>query len=443
MPPSKGAYLEQNDLNRQLLDFLPTVVVLTDGKRIREANRAFLELTGYGDLPGFLAEHDCICELFEERAGYLSGEHGKWREELQENATEGKPSFAAIRTPSGAMGTFLVRAGELQTDLIAVSLEDVTAIEKAKAALQEANRSLEMQIQERTWELIETNEALERERTHLQEAQRIAKLGHWSYRSSDHTLEYAPQMLRIFGLQASKTHGPITFLRTIFRRDRRRVFELMRALQSGGKPASITVRILAGDRQRNIKIYARSYLDDSGRPYYYLGACQDITQMMTLEEHAYRDPLTRAYNRRKLTELLESGLEVAAKAIRPVGLVLLDVDHFKKVNDTLGHDVGDAVLIELADRVRSVISGDQVLCRWGGEEFMIALPGSDRDQAAAVAEKIRQVVGKKPFEHAGVITCSLGAIAYRPNEKLHEGIKRCDDALYSAKRTGRNRVVAG
>ncbi len=434
--------MEKQHSIQELLDFLPSIVILTDGSEIKEANRAFFRFTGYDSMAAFKAEHRCICERFIARSGFLSPERGRWRDELMHNQSKNLDSFALMKDPEGQERTFLVRAGVFESGLIAVLFEDVTQLRQAQGRLQEANRSLELQVQERTWELIEANETLERQKTHLEAAQQIAKLGHWSYRMADRVVECAPELLKIFGLRAGRSLRPLSFLRPIFRRDRRRVFQMMRDLQSGGE-ASLEVRVLASNTQKTVRIYARSYLDDRNRPFYYLGACQDISELTALQEHAYRDPLTRAYNRRKLIELLEPGLEQAAKSAHAVGLVLLDVDHFKRVNDTLGHDVGDSVLIELADRIRGAIGSDAIFCRWGGEEFVVVLPRADQARTLQLAERIHHIVRTHPFKEAGQITCSLGVITYRPGETLHEGIKRCDDALYSAKRSGRDRVVVG
>ena len=129
-----------------------------------------------------------------------------------------------------------------------------------------------------------------------------------------------------------------------------------------------------------------------------------------------------------------------------MALMILDIDHFKAVNDTHGHDIGDAVLKEFAARLRRNIRGVDLACRFGGEEFVVLMPDTDYGQAQLVAERVRQSIAERPFDvNAGrplSVTVSAGVTLNESDADTPETlIKRADVALYRAKREGRNRVV--
>jgi diguanylate cyclase (GGDEF)-like protein len=140
-----------------------------------------------------------------------------------------------------------------------------------------------------------------------------------------------------------------------------------------------------------------------------------------------------------LFELLGLEIENAKRYGRPLSLLILDLDHFKQVNDTFGHDAGDAVLKTTTNIVSSVLRRIDIFARYGGEEFIIALPETTLAGAAALAEKIRSAVEQHLFPAAGRITISIGAAEFAGNE-TDALVKRADEALYAAKRNGRNRV---
>lgn len=159
-----------------------------------------------------------------------------------------------------------------------------------------------------------------------------------------------------------------------------------------------------------------------------------------LEDEASTDPLTQALNRRSFLRLLGQ----AAASDHSFSLVMFDIDHFKAINDTYGHDVGDAVLKEISALVRENIRGKDTLARWGGEEFMVLSVQSDMAHGLGVAERLREAVAQHSF--TGVsrqITSSFGVAVHDPGESADELTKRVDLALYQAKESGRNRVVKG
>jgi diguanylate cyclase (GGDEF)-like protein len=169
-------------------------------------------------------------------------------------------------------------------------------------------------------------------------------------------------------------------------------------------------------------------------------------------EEIYRltvlDGLTQVHNRRYLIEFLDREVARSTRHGRPLAVIMLDIDHFKSINDRFGHLVGDLTLRELCARVRGVVRSDELFARYGGEEFAVVLPEADLTRARVVAERIREVMEKQPFAFNEVtypVTVSLGAAATLPGEQLPtpELLTRADKNLYKAKAAGRNRVVTG
>jgi len=165
-----------------------------------------------------------------------------------------------------------------------------------------------------------------------------------------------------------------------------------------------------------------------------------------LRRLATRDPLTNVWNRRAILEILERELARGERDGRPVGVVLLDLDHFKRINDTHGHPVGDAVLVEAARRMLQGVRPSDAIGRIGGEEFVVVLPNCDEAETATIAERLRELMAAAPVEaHGGPIgvTASLGWVVTAAGPARTSSLLRAADAaLYEAKRRGRNRVVA-
>jgi diguanylate cyclase (GGDEF)-like protein len=163
-----------------------------------------------------------------------------------------------------------------------------------------------------------------------------------------------------------------------------------------------------------------------------------------LHRVAVTDPLTGTYNREFLQQRLPAEIEAAIDRDRPLSIALVDVDHFKAVNDQYGHGVGDVVLAEVARRLRSAIRGGDVLVRYGGEEFIALLPKADAGRAWEVGERMRQRVCERAFDVgdglALLLRISVGIAQWRMGEDMPDIIERADVALYGAKQRGRNRV---
>lgn len=162
-----------------------------------------------------------------------------------------------------------------------------------------------------------------------------------------------------------------------------------------------------------------------------------------LGEMAATDQLTGLLNRRAIWPLLNHELQRAQRTGMPFSLVLGDLDLFKRVNDTYGHDTGDLILRETARRLGSALRAQDALCRWGGEELLMLLPDTDSGGALQVAEKLRAAMADSAMAAGGnriSQTISLGVASFRDGDDIDAVVRRADEALYRAKRNGRNRV---
>jgi diguanylate cyclase (GGDEF)-like protein len=163
-------------------------------------------------------------------------------------------------------------------------------------------------------------------------------------------------------------------------------------------------------------------------------------------ESALRDGLTKAFNKRYFTDRLESEFTFSTRHMTPLTLVLFDIDHFKNVNDTFGHQAGDHVLTELSNMMVASLRAEDIFARYGGEEFAIVCRGSDAVQGQIVAERLRKAVEASPFIYEGKkipVTISLG-LATLPDPSIADAselIRVADAALYTSKKSGRNRVT--
>jgi two-component system, cell cycle response regulator len=164
-----------------------------------------------------------------------------------------------------------------------------------------------------------------------------------------------------------------------------------------------------------------------------------------MSESALRDGLTKAFNKRYLTERLDNEFQHAMRNDAPLSLVFLDIDHFKKINDAHGHPAGDHVLVELAKLVMGALRNEDIFARYGGEEFAIVSRGIDVADAQALAERLRRSVEEHAFSFEGQsipVTISVG-VARAPREGVatpSEFVAVADETMYTAKRTGRNKV---
>ncbi|AJJ11436.1 putative diguanylate cyclase YdaM [Yersinia rohdei] len=214
-------------------------------------------------------------------------------------------------------------------------------------------------------------------------------------------------------------------------------------LPGGHKPFNF-IHILADGNTRHVQTYAGPVELDGIR--LMLCIIHDITEQKRLEqalEHAaLRDPLTNLGNRRQFFPLVEQAYTQSQRYNQNFSLILLDVDHFKSINDQLGHHKGDEVLILLARTLESIVRESDSVFRWGGEEFAILLPLTNLQGALQLAESIRETIQMICQPNLPTLTVSLGVAQHQVGEDTDSLFKRMDEALYRAKAAGRNRVLA-
>ncbi len=192
-------------------------------------------------------------------------------------------------------------------------------------------------------------------------------------------------------------------------------------------PLELSARVRTQVKRKRYADYLRATLDQS-------------------MELAVTDQLTGLHNRRFMTTQLSELVERSGADHTPLSVMITDIDHFKRVNDTYGHDVGDFVLREFARRLSANVRAVDLACRFGGEEFVVMMPGADIEQAKAAAERFRAAVAAAAFQ-AGAggqmldVTTSVGVSALHPGDSADKMLKRADQALYAAKERGRDRVV--
>jgi two-component system cell cycle response regulator len=239
-------------------------------------------------------------------------------------------------------------------------------------------------------------------------------------------------------------------------------FELCRQLKADPATAGIPVIFLTGrhqvrDRVRGLQLGAVDYV---GKPFEYeellarvtaalrIKATQDAlrARQQELETLASTDPLTGLFNRRFFDERIAQEVARARRYHHPLAFAMLDLDHFKQINDRYGHAAGDRALRLLADVVRTELRVPDVAVRWGGEEFLLILPETDRDRAGLLVERIRERLLSLPLTINGEsvpLRVSGGVAQLRLDCRLDDPIERADQALLRAKRDGRDRVCLG
>lgn len=184
--------------------------------------------------------------------------------------------------------------------------------------------------------------------------------------------------------------------------------------------------------------------DAEGQVTRFIGLTFNIDQRRIMEEEiknlAYRDPLTGIHNRRGFNEIGELELERAFRYHHATSILILDIDHFKDVNDVYGHLVGDEVLKGVTASIQGVVRQTDIKARWGGDEFIVMLLETSPSDAWEMAERLREHVNRHEFESAGIISVSIGIAGMNSGDTLETLIKRADTALYLSKKNGRNRT---
>lgn len=285
----------------------------------------------------------------------------------------------------------------------------------------------------------------------------IGNLGNWYWHIKSNRVIFNDHKVIALGYsrgELPKEIGYEFFTSKLHPDEYERVMENMRDHLSGRSPVYETSYRIEKKDGSWVWFYDRGKItkrDENGKPELLSGIVFDITeqkrmeellisQNQKLDEMSRTDFLTGLNNRRVLFEKLEYEAKRVGRTKDPLSLLLLDIDHFKNVNDLHGHSIGDKVLIEIANILRSSIRSTDFVGRYGGEEFMVILPECDADGAMKVAEKIRLTIQEFDFEAGLKITIS-GGIRQFHGESVDQMIEFADQNLYLAKKNGRNQIA--
>ncbi|MGC9457211.1 MAG: sensor domain-containing diguanylate cyclase [Halothiobacillaceae bacterium] len=278
--------------------------------------------------------------------------------------------------------------------------------------------------------------------------------GVWDWSVPEGSLHFSPRLKQMLGYGPDEM-APVlsTWADNVHPEDKPLVMRILEEHLAGKRARFEAVYRIRNRNGHYLWFHDRGrvvHWDESGAPLRVVGMVHDITDMKSLEQelqaHASRDGLTGLYNRRKGEELLQAAMERMAEEGRSLALCLIDIDHFKQVNDLYGHLVGDRVLEAIAEMVLDGVRERDIVYRWGGEELVVALPDIRREEAITRLETLREQIARTPVGGPGHppirITASFGLAMYPADaNSMIDLLGLADSALYEAKRQGRNRLV--
>ncbi|MCC2616538.1 EAL domain-containing protein [Aestuariibacter halophilus] len=302
------------------------------------------------------------------------------------------------------------------------------------------------------------NKLLHAERL-LKDSQAIAKLGTWDWDISDGSLQWSDQIYTMFGISKQDFGASYdAFLQFVHPDDRHKLEAAVEAAMEKDRPYAVNHRIIRADGTiRHIAERARLYRDGNGTPVRMLGTAQDITDdylqkqqleqanqqihqhQQQLQQLAYYDGLTGLPNRNFFIKHLDERIAAADSPAKPFALLYLDIDGFKEINDSQGHDEGDNILQELAKRIIGIIPDDTLVARLGGDEFAVLL---DDDIDASAERILSELKLQKHYGNFSVrLSASLGIALYpQDGDTALELLKKADIAMYAAKKYGKSTI---
>ncbi len=318
---------------------------------------------------------------------------------------------------------------------------EITRVKEAEQVLQRGKEELENLVSERTAELREREELLGLITSSAHDAivmvDDSGALTYWNEAAD-----------KIFGYTREEVVGR-NFLALIvppqsrYREEYETGLKRLATEERGNAGEAVELEVVRKDGSECFIELSLSAVQIKGK-WHGIGIARDITDRKLAEEklklQATTDALTGIANRRLFNSFLETEMRRAARHHLPLATMIMDIDHFKQVNDAYGHQVGDGVLVELTRLVSEKIREHDFFARWGGEEFVILSPNCDTENMRLLAEKLRSAVEAHPFSDISRVTCSFGLTEYCTGDSAEDFIGRADAALYRAKENGRNRV---
>ncbi|HNB45346.1 MAG TPA: EAL domain-containing protein [Burkholderiaceae bacterium] len=306
------------------------------------------------------------------------------------------------------------------------------------------NFSLPRTVQNLIRRLHLTAQGREQLLSQLQDAERMALVGHFVWDLNSNRVSLSEQACRMLGVPPGEAVSPRDVTRRLVDEERERVTALIRdALKEQLPELRYETRLVtAQGKHFHVQAVQRAEFGDDGRALRVMTTVQDVTAQISaqreLRDLAYSDPLTGLANRAAFQEQLDTAVKDCRSRL---ALLVLDLDHFKSVNDTLGHDAGDRLLVEAATRLKACLRQGDGLARLGGDEFAIVLPALDSSSVAAtVAERLIAALGR-PFRLGELelfVSCSVGIAMYPSDAATADALLRCADvAMFDAKSRGR------
>lgn len=347
----------------------------------------------------------------------------------------------ARRLGSRAPVILLTGQGSHQVDLAAMRAGAVDYLVKGQFAPDLLERTLRYAV-ERT----RTLEALRQSENALKEAQRIAKVGSWEWDTRTGRVLWSEQMYEIYGIGPQQPGEILGSLELVHPDDRERVREAVEQVVQSYQTDPTEYRIVTAQGEKWVLAQGSAVTDASGQVVRILGTLQDITERRKIEQQlfqlAYHDPLTGLPNRRFFLEQLEQIAEQSLRSGQVVGVVFVDIDRFKGINDTLGHAAGDQLLVTVARRIKESLRSDDFVARMSGDEFAVILPNLHGEETAErVVQKLVKVLDA-PIQmdsRSAYVTASIGLSLYPWNGMDASTLLRhADVAMYAAKQAGRN-----
>jgi diguanylate cyclase (GGDEF)-like protein/PAS domain S-box-containing protein len=295
---------------------------------------------------------------------------------------------------------------------------------------------------------------LEQSNRWLLQAEAAALVGHWRVDLVRWTIQWSDQAYRIHGLEPGALMGIETSLECYVPEDIGNVREILRRAVESGEAFEYQGRIVRPDGAiRHVKSHGSVEMNRGEQAVGIFGTIQDVTQTVenarmledartTAEEAANTDMLTGLPNRRRTLAFLERALIGARDNGAPLAVAIFDIDHFKRINDSYGHAVGDVVIRRVGQRAKASLRDEDMVGRFGGEEFVCVLQRSSAQAAEIVAERVRKAIEAEDGSDDGPtqVTVSIGLAVYGGEASIEELLHRADEALYLAKREGRNRL---
>lgn len=295
----------------------------------------------------------------------------------------------------------------------------------------------------------------------LEMSERYARVGHWRLDLKENTLFWSDEVFRIHGLLPGAPPPLATGIDFYHPDDREPVRHCLEMAISARQPYERQARLIRADGElRYVHVRGELEVSPDGTPLALFGIFQDVTEaalsamdmvharedaeqrMDEALQQALTDPLTGIANRRKIMEMLSNEVEIANRETSPLSLALLDVDHFKHINDLFGHAVGDLVLQRIARMCADAVREADLVGRFGGEEFVIVLPGANALTAMIVADRVRTSIENViwQFDPNYAVTVSVGVTTNKYRADVEAMLRDADKALYRAKDAGRNRL---